>query len=133
MLLNPTARGRARSFPLLLQATAAAVESEPADEAAEDMADDKGGGGGVVTRPQILTRAGALLAGGVALCVVFSDPLVESLTNLSRASGVPAFAVGFVLTPLASNSSEFVSSLRFAARKRISNMSLTLAQGEYVL
>ena len=45
-----------------------------------------------------------------------------------RASGAPAFAVGFVLTPLASNSSEFVSSLKFAARKRISNMSLTLAQ-----
>jgi hypothetical protein len=36
--------------------------------------------------------------------------------------------VGFVLTPLASNSSEFVSSLRFAARKRKKNMSLTFSQ-----
>jgi hypothetical protein len=36
--------------------------------------------------------------------------------------------VGFVLTPLASNSSEFVSSLTFAARKKRKNMSLTLSQ-----
>jgi hypothetical protein len=84
-----------------------------------------------------------------------------------RATGIPAFVVGFVLTPvsgcqawglhrgaaeglrltagaqqfthlcvcvppfvlqLASNSSEFVSSLTFAARKRRKNMSLTLSQ-----
>ncbi|KAI8469986.1 MAG: hypothetical protein J3K34DRAFT_422230 [Monoraphidium minutum] len=111
-----------------LRATAAAVEAEPADEAAEDMAPGGGEGGEVLDRSRLLLKAGALLAGGVALCAVFSDPLVESLTNLSRASGVPAFAVGFVLTPLASNSSEFVSSLRFAAKQRISNMSLTLSQ-----
>lgn len=87
-----------------------------------------GEGGGALSKRDILVRAGASLAAGVALCSVFSEPLVDSLTNLSRASGVPAFAVGFVLTPLASNSSEFVSSLKFAARKRITNMSLTLSQ-----
>ncbi|GBF88403.1 hypothetical protein Rsub_01115 [Raphidocelis subcapitata] len=111
-----------------LRATAAAVEAEPPDEAAEDMAGEEGQGGVALPRSQLLLRAGAMLAGGVALCAVFSDPLVESLTNLSRASGIAPFFVGFVLTPLASNSSEFVSSLRFAARKRITNMSLTLAQ-----
>jgi hypothetical protein len=34
--------------------------------------------------PRDLVRAAAVLGGGVALCAVFSDPLVESLTNLSR-------------------------------------------------
>ena len=34
----------------------------------------------------------------------------------------------FVLTPLASNASELVSSLRFAARKRPRAISLTLSQ-----
>ena len=48
--------------------------------------------------------------------------------SVSRVTGIPAFVVGFVLTPLASNSSEFVSSLRFAARKRRKNMSLTFSQ-----
>jgi hypothetical protein len=42
------------------------------------------GGAGVLDRTQILVRAAAMLGGGVALCAVFSDPLVESLTNLSR-------------------------------------------------
>jgi len=72
-----------------LQATAVAVESEPADEAAEDMTQSTDGGmggddGGVLSRTQILLRAGAMLSAGVALCAIFSDPLVESLTNLSR-------------------------------------------------
>ena len=121
-----------------LRATAAAVEAEPADDAAEDMrggGDGDGergeggeGGGEALSRTGILVRAGAMLAGGVALCAAFSDPLVEALARLSKETGVPAFAVGFVLTPLASNSSEFVSSLKFAARKRVANMSLTVAQ-----
>lgn len=46
----------------------------------------------------------------------------------NRASGIAPFIVGFVLTPLASNSSELVSSLTFAARKKRKNMSLTLSQ-----
>lgn len=54
----------------------------------------------------------AKLAGGVALCAVFSDPLVDALSNLSSAIGVPAFFVAFVLTPLASNASELASPRR---------------------
>jgi Ca2+/Na+ antiporter len=48
--------------------------------------------------------------------------------SVRRATGIAPFVVGFVLTPLASNSSEFVSSLTFAARKKRKNMSLTLSQ-----
>jgi hypothetical protein len=32
----------------------------------------------------ILVRAVVKMGAGIALCVVFSDPLVEALTNLSR-------------------------------------------------
>ncbi len=45
-----------------------------------------------------------------------------------QASGIPPFFVAFVLTPLASNASELLSSLKFAARKRRRNASLTFAQ-----
>lgn len=45
-----------------------------------------------------------------------------------QASGIPAFFVGFVLTPLASNASELLSSLKFAGRKQQRNASLTFAQ-----
>jgi hypothetical protein len=47
---------------------------------------------------------------------------------LLQASGIPAFFVGFVLTPLASNASELLSSLKFAGRKQQRNASLTFAQ-----
>lgn len=65
---------------LCLQETAAELEGEAADEAAEEM---EGEGGPLSTR-DILVRAVAKMGAGIALCAVFSDPLVEALTNLSR-------------------------------------------------
>lgn len=69
-----------------------------------------------------------MLAGGIALCAAFSDPLVEALSDVSEETGVAPFFVGFVLTPLASNASEVLSSLRFASAKRTKNISLTFSQ-----
>eukprot|EP00884_Botryococcus_braunii_P018037 jgi/Botrbrau1/4917/Bobra.118_1s0030.1 len=88
----------------------------------------EGGGGSPMTDKQIVLLALTKLAGGVGLCAVFSDPLVDALSNLSGAIGVPAFFVAFILTPLASNASELVSSLKFAAQKRPRNISLTFSQ-----
>ncbi|KAF8069707.1 NCL2 [Scenedesmus sp. PABB004] len=107
--------------------TAAALEGEAPDEAAEDL-EAGGGEGAPLSSRDILLRSVVQMGAGIALCAVFSDPLVDALSNLSRASGVPPFFVGFVLTPLASNSSELVSSLAFAARKRRRTLSLTLSQ-----
>lgn len=45
-----------------------------------------------------------------------------------QTSGVPPFFVAFLLTPLASNASELLSSLKFAASKRRRSASLTFAQ-----
>jgi hypothetical protein len=63
-----------------VQATAAELEHEAADEAAEEME----GEGQPLSRKDILVRAVAKMGAGIALCAVFSDPLVEALTNLSR-------------------------------------------------
>ena len=45
-----------------------------------------------------------------------------------QASHIPPFFVAFCVTPLASNASELVSSLVFASRKRMKNISLTYCQ-----
>ena len=45
-----------------------------------------------------------------------------------QASHIPPFFVAFCVTPLASNASELVSSLYFASRKRMKNISLTFCQ-----
>ena len=65
---------------------------------------------------------------GVAICAVFSDPLVDALNSLSKALNIAPFFVAFALAPLASNASEMVSSLSFAAGKTRRNISLTFSQ-----
>lgn len=71
-------------FALLLhQATAAELEGETADEAADDL-DTSSDDSAPVTTGQILLRSCLKLGAGVAVCAIFSDPLVDSLTNLSR-------------------------------------------------
>lgn len=105
----------------------------------------------VLTPRQIAVKAVLQLLLGTAICALFSDPMVGAVSSFSKvgalplypshvspcsfqapatsqASGIPAFFVGFVVTPFASNSSELVSSLRFAAKKRSKNISLTFSQ-----
>ena len=45
-----------------------------------------------------------------------------------QVSHIPPFFVAFCVTPLASNASELVSSLYFASRKHMKNISLTFCQ-----
>jgi hypothetical protein len=69
---------------LLLQETAAELEAESAQEAAEELGEAGGPGGQPLSARDILMRAVAKMGAGIALCAVFSDPLVEALTHLSR-------------------------------------------------
>jgi Ca2+/H+ antiporter len=75
-----------------------------------------------------MMKAALLLLGGAALVGLFADPMVDAVSNFSKASGVPAFFVSFVVTPFASNASELVSSLQFAMKKKVKNISLTYSQ-----
>lgn len=111
----------------LLAATAAELAQEDDEEEARaDMGE--GLEGNTQESRDIAVQALLKMSGGLVLCALFSDPLVESLSDLSQVTGVAPFFVGFVLTPLASNASEFVSSLRFASAKKSKNISLTFSQ-----
>ncbi len=68
---------------VLLQAVAAELEGESQQDADDDMEED-GSEGGPLTSRDIAIQATLKLGAGIALCAVFSDPLVEALTNLSR-------------------------------------------------
>ena len=80
------------------------------------------------TKFQIVKKAVILLIAGTLLAAVFADPLVDAVSEFSTASQIPSFFISFVLLPLASNSSEAVSSILFSARKKKRNMSLTYSQ-----
>jgi len=80
-------------------------------------------------RLKMLKKNAALyLLGGILLSTVFSDPMVDSISNFSKVSGISPFFVSFVVTPFASNASEFVSSLVQAAKKKKTNITLTMSQ-----
>jgi len=67
------------------------------------------------------------LAVGMALVLLFSDPMVNILSNLASQIGVGPFYVSFVVTPLASNASEMVSALYFAKSKTEAKVSMAHA------
>jgi len=69
-------------------------------------------------------RACIHLGAGMALVLLFSDPMVSILSYLAAKIGVGAFYVSFVVTPLASNASEMVSALYFAKSKTESKVSM---------
>eukprot|EP01026_Neomeris_dumetosa_P008572 TRINITY_DN1275_c0_g1_i4.p1 TRINITY_DN1275_c0_g1~~TRINITY_DN1275_c0_g1_i4.p1 ORF type:complete len:548 (-),score=94.07 TRINITY_DN1275_c0_g1_i4:558-2147(-) len=109
----------------LLQKDTTVVPVEDEEEEDDDEMDDVG----EPLSPRMLVIVAILyLLLGTAICAVFSDPLVGSLSNFATVAGIPAFYVAFIVTPLASNASELVSSFKFAAKQRKKNISLTFSQ-----
>ena len=59
-------------------------------------------------------KAFGMMLVGLTLILVFSDPMVDVMSNVGARIGVPPFYVSFVLAPLASNASELIASLTYA-------------------
>jgi Ca2+/H+ antiporter len=108
--------------PLLPNAGGDIEEQEGDDDDDEEEGEEE------LTPQQIMRKAAMLLLGGTALVGLFSDPMVDAVSSFSEYSGIPAFFVSFVITPFASNASELVSSLQFAKKRRVKNISLTYSQ-----
>ncbi|KAJ1417405.1 Sodium/calcium exchanger membrane region [Sesbania bispinosa] len=72
-------------------------------------------------------KAVMMLLLGTAVAAAFADPLVDAVDNFSTATSIPSFFVSFVILPFAS-SSEVVSALIFASRKKIRTASLTYSE-----
>jgi Ca2+/Na+ antiporter len=78
-----------------------------------------------MTPAQIKMKATVLLLVGVGLVTLFSDPMVDVLSTLGTRMGISPFYVSFIVTPLASNASELISSIIFAKRKTKQTITLT--------
>eukprot|EP00850_Spirogloea_muscicola_P002842 SM000011S19020 [mRNA] locus=s11:414121:418397:+ [translate_table: standard] len=94
----------------------------------EDEEEDKEKASKPKTVGQIYRQAIILLGAGVVIVSVFADPTVDAINGFSKASGIPPFFVAFVVSPLASNASELVSSILFAMKRRKRTASLTYSQ-----
>jgi len=75
----------------------------------------------------IKLRAFKMLSIGTLMVVYFSDPMVDVMQEIAVKAQIPPFYVSFVLAPLASNSSEVVASMFYAAKKTRKNMTVSLS------
>lgn len=73
-------------------------------------------------------KALLLLVVGTAIAAAFADPLVDAVDNFSTATNIPTFFISFIALPLATNSSEAVSAIIFATRKKRKSASLTFSE-----
>ncbi|KAF8391280.1 hypothetical protein HHK36_023582 [Tetracentron sinense] len=73
-------------------------------------------------------KAVLMLLLGTAIAAAFADPLVDAVDNFSSATSIPSFFISFIVLPLATNSSEAVSALIFASRKKQRTASLTFSE-----
>ncbi|PWA66613.1 sodium/calcium exchanger family protein / calcium-binding EF hand family protein [Artemisia annua] len=73
-------------------------------------------------------KAVLLLLLGTAIAAAFADPLVDAVGNFSAATSIPSFFISFIVLPLATNSSEAVSAIIFATRKKQRSASLTFSE-----
>lgn len=91
---------------------------EPSEGAAEGVANTK----------WVVLKATLLLLLGAAIAAAFADPLVDAVDNFSTATSIPTFFISFIALPLATNSSEAVSAIIFATRKKQRTASLTFSE-----
>ncbi|PIN20881.1 hypothetical protein CDL12_06437 [Handroanthus impetiginosus] len=73
-------------------------------------------------------KAILLLLLGTVIAAAFADPLVDAVDNFSTATKIPTFFISFIVLPLATNSSEAVSAIIFASRKKLRSASLTFSE-----
>ncbi|KAK3184036.1 hypothetical protein Dsin_031322 [Dipteronia sinensis] len=74
-----------------------------------------------------ISKAVLMLLIGTIIAAVCSDPLVDAVDNFSTASSIPSFFVSFIILPFVT-SSEVVSTLSFASRKKLRTASLTYSE-----
>ncbi|KAH7860746.1 hypothetical protein Vadar_017591 [Vaccinium darrowii] len=83
---------------------------------------------GVQDRKKTTIKAVLLLLLGTLIAAAFADPLVDAVDDFSDATGIPTFFISFIGLPLATNSSEAVSAVIFASRKKRRSASLTFSE-----
>jgi len=75
----------------------------------------------------IKMRAFGMMGVGTLLVLIFSDPMVEVMSNVGERLSIPPFYISFVLAPLASNASELLASVSYAKKKTQKTITVALA------
>eukprot|EP00413_Alexandrium_margalefii_P045380 CAMPEP_0204586272 /NCGR_PEP_ID=MMETSP0661-20131031/47396_1 /ASSEMBLY_ACC=CAM_ASM_000606 /TAXON_ID=109239 /ORGANISM="Alexandrium margalefi, Strain AMGDE01CS-322" /LENGTH=522 /DNA_ID=CAMNT_0051595899 /DNA_START=64 /DNA_END=1632 /DNA_ORIENTATION=- len=98
-------------------------EDDEPEEVPEDLAD--------LTPDQqfkrLLIRSCWMMGLGTFLVLIFSDPMVDVLSNWGVRLGISPFYISFILAPFASNASELLSAYTYAVKKSQKSMTTSLS------
>jgi Ca2+/Na+ antiporter len=97
------------------------------EEEEEDIPEDLADLDPEEQQKRIKMRAFSQMALGTLLVLVFSDPMVELLSEIGKRTGVSPFYISFVLAPLASNASELVAAYNYAKKKTRKSITTSLS------
>lgn len=98
-------------------------EEEEEEDVPEDLADLEP----EEQQKRIKIRAAYKMALGTLLVLIFSDPMVDLLSELGVRLDVSAFYISFVLAPLASNASELVAAYNYAKKRTCKSITTSLS------
>lgn len=76
---------------------------------------------------RIKMRSFYQMAAGTLLVLIFSDPMVDLLSELGRRLDISAFYISFVLAPMASNASELVAAYNYAQKRTGKSITTSLS------
>ncbi|OEU16249.1 hypothetical protein FRACYDRAFT_261156 [Fragilariopsis cylindrus CCMP1102] len=102
-------------------------DGEGDDDEVEDIPEDFTDLSPEDQQSAIKLRAFKMLFVGTLMVVYFSDPMVDVMQEIAVKCSIPPFYVSFVLAPLASNSSEVIASMFYAAKKTRKTMTVSLS------
>jgi len=89
------------------------AQEETKEEAEEEAAEENP----ILKFKTNLSKAIGLMIFGTAIVAIFSDPMVDVISDFALKIKINPFYVSFLITPFCSNASELISSLIFAAKK----------------
>eukprot|EP00054_Salpingoeca_dolichothecata_P018091 m.110591 g.110591 ORF g.110591 m.110591 type:complete len:595 (+) comp22730_c0_seq3:52-1836(+) len=93
-------------------------EDEDADsDGEEEMPDEFENLSPAQQQRAILFKSAWMMGLGTIVVLLFSDPMVDVLSDLGDRMSIPPFYVAFVLAPMASNASELIAAYNYALKK----------------
>lgn len=108
-----------------------AVELEAdEEEEEEEVPEDLQGMSPEQQMRMVIFRAAYMMGLGTLLVLLFSDPMVDVLSEWGNRSGIPPFYISFVLAPFASNASELLAAYSYASKKTKGSITNSLSSLE---
>ncbi|KNC49757.1 Ca2:Cation Antiporter family [Thecamonas trahens ATCC 50062] len=120
-------RGQMRVTGAINEVHDAIGDSDDDDSEEEEMPEDLRTLSPEEQQRKIKMRSAWLMGLGTVLVLLFSDPMVDVLSEFGARTHIPPFYISFVLAPLASNASELIAAFNYAAKKTKKTITISLS------